>query len=897
MEPDDTQYVPAGHDGGQGGQQRSYRGNPYQGDYELTGNTPKRRRAENTSDLPQPSIQYQPFYNEMALPQVPMPSPRRPPSSQSSQLQTQRFTPITLLQFNENVPQNMSSLDALICQNVELFQSFAEEGPQSAQLGLRCVHCARAMQRHVDSCIIFPSSIETMSTSVRLIKERHFPSCNTLPIDTRHNFNRLHNSSHRNHENEESPQGRFSLSEFLYNLCKMSNIVNRQPIQTGIIAADVTSHDSSFHNSDSESTSHYVSTVIPARKAPTYNNPTHNLVGMAGGQYSPRAQHKTYQSQLQVPSQNYYQTSSYDNPNDDKFPFTQTAHNIWECKHCLNLPIGHRGERYAWYSPSPPNKTFMDDHLRTCSGRRQRQQFSSYSQNQQQNYSSQQQQHQNYSFQNTGKQYSSVPSYNRPPQPQRTYQQDQMQMKSTYPLSQTSKQFSSGMHSQQHQSPVLPTYPYQNTYQQNTFRPSLPHSGFSSASQGLQPSSDLSYLKTPSKGPSTYDQRDPNKASNRSQPETSMSSYAEEELKNATDFLVERETEKSSDEVEILVEEADKYLITDYFYHVMKQLRICHFKEEDRATRGGKRDNIEIGYGGLECIHCCRSTNARKFFWSNVDRLSNSFSEIPGHVLKCKACPESTKQALLEVKKHHSTQMTEKSRGSQKTFLRRVWRRMHVTISSEASEEEQRPQLSHPTEVPQIDSIVTLGSDSPDTRINDNLPQVATTGGMSCKIAAKALFDGTAGTSEAKRVLLAIDQDKDWGLSDLDCFVRQNLEVFCTTSAEAVEKGDDVTIGQVGIRCIHCSSEKDGYTSFPLSLDDLFSAVRAFKTKHLPQCSHLKDGDREKFDLLSKKCSSSFGSLVRQYYLKSAQALGLRDSPDGGIQATGEGGVKEGNDF
>jgi len=38
----------------------------------------------------------------------------------------------------------------------------------------------------------------------------------------------------------------------------------------------------------------------------------------------------------------------------------------------------------------------------------------------------------------------------------------------------------------------------------------------------------------------------------------------------------------------LLATPEDKLLVTDYFYFINQQLRICHFKEEDRSTRGGK---------------------------------------------------------------------------------------------------------------------------------------------------------------------------------------------------------------------------------------------------------------------------------------------------------------------
>jgi hypothetical protein len=431
---------------------------------------------------------------------------------------------------------------------------------------------------------------------------------------------------------------------------------------------------------------------------------------------------------------------------------------------------------------------------------------------------------------------------------------------------------------------------YNSSFQQsNPWRPPLPHSGSSSFNQQMIPShqGNTSQFSNSPKNQIPYSNfGEYNQGSTANRP----NAVTKDDFKNAITFLDKMETIHRGEEHDRLVEETDKHLITDYFYHVMKQLRICHFKEEDRSTRGGKRDSIELGYGGLECLHCKNTPNARKFFWSTVDRLSNSFSEIPGHVLKCKACPESTKRALLEVKKFHASQMTGKSRGSQKTFLRRVWRRMHNANVSEVVSESER---TDSTELLPVDSIVTLGSDSPDTRNTKNtLPQIATTGGMSCDEAAKALVENTRLTS----IPLAIDQDKDWGLSDLDCFVRQNLEIFCATSTEAAfhsTETEEIFAGQVGLRCINCSTMQKGYTAFPNGLDDLFSAVRAFKSKHLCTCPNLRKEDREKFDRLSQKSSSSFGSIVRQYYLKSAQALGLRDSPKGGVKATGQGGFKD----
>jgi hypothetical protein len=233
------------------------------------------------------------------------------------------------------------------------------------------------------------------------------------------------------------------------------------------------------------------------------------------------------------------------------------------------------------------------------------------------------------------------------------------------------------------------------------------------------------------------------------------------EVKEATAYIMKMEKE-STKVGSALVEDEDKHLITDYFYHVMKQLRICHFKENDRITRGGKRDNIQIGFGGLECIHCSATQHQRKFFWSNVDRLSNSFSEIPGHLLKCKVCPELTKISLKELKKYHPTQMMEKSRGSQKTFLRRVWRRIHECDSKESKETEvECKSPDTPNKLENL-SIVTLGSESPSDAKHKLLQSPMTTC-TSIEEAAKILASPAGTTGKRCRIVLAIDQDKQWG--------------------------------------------------------------------------------------------------------------------------------------
>lgn len=292
-----------------------------------------------------------------------------------------------------------------------------------------------------------------------------------------------------------------------------------------------------------------------------------------------------------------------------------------------------------------------------------------------------------------------------------------------------------------------------------------------------------------------------------------------------------------------LVYNEDKTLLTDYFFHLMQQLQLCQFSESDRKTRGGKRENVKIGFGGLECMHCANvvgNTLSRKFFWSNVDRLANSFAEIPSHVLKCRNCPAEVKSALGQLKLRHPEQMAQLPRGSQKVFFRRMWRRMHFENDQDT-----------PRKSTGLSPILPDGSGTP----------------------------------------LSIPEDSDW-LSDMDCFVRKNLEAFCATEEDMQSAQSDrkypIHSGQVGIRCRHCakhSTARGNAVSFPYSISGIYESVREFQRLHLDSCPHLSDELKE--ELKGMKTSTSLSSVLRRYYVLAAKALGMTDTQDG-IRAGGE---------
>ena len=374
--------------------------------------------------------------------------------------------------------------------------------------------------------------------------------------------------------------------------------------------------------------------------------------------------------------------------------------------------------------------------------------------------------------------------------------------------------------------------------------------------------------------------------------------------KQALDFLNKKAVENArppiegSDVGKSLIDRTDADLLTDYFFHMMQQLIITRFTEKDRKTRGGKRESIVIGYGGLQCLHCIEQSNARKFYWSTVDRLANSFAEIPTHVLKCKICPDDVKEALLVLKGRHSDQMQMLPRGSQKVFFRRVWRRLHNGDSGAATPERrtQSPKGMDPSPMNEKAAAAAAAEavlQSPKVTSGAAADMLAKSTNEPDETEEQSSPGGTVIPSEQQRVLLAIPEDKDW-LSDMDCYIRNNIEVFSAKQSDVDSALSDrkypIKIGQVGIRCIHCANNipagaKGAGVSYPYSVSGIYESVREFQRLHLDTCKNVPKELKEGSQKLVNK-ASSLSSVLRRYYVQAARALGLYDTEDG-IRAGG----------
>jgi len=154
---------------------------------------------------------------------------------------------------------------------------------------------------------------------------------------------------------------------------------------------------------------------------------------------------------------------------------------------------------------------------------------------------------------------------------------------------------------------------------------------------------------------------------------------------------------------------------------------------------------------------------------------------------------------------------------------------------------------------------------------------------------------GAAGVSIPLSLPVVLAQPEDTlKLSNHQVFLRQQIEAFEAAeddiSTHTRGRNKPITIGQVGIRCRHCSylpvvRRQKGSTYFPASLLGLYQAAQNMCTTHMQcgLCTEMPEAVKQQFIALLASKSSSSGA-GRPYWAKSAEKLGLVDTEDGGIR-------------
>ena len=868
-----------------------------------------------------------------------------PSTSVKNEESAQKLRRMTLMGPDED--HHLDPPDANACRNLEVFEVTEAHG---GKMGLRCLHCSLNGINGDSEASCYPLAIGMLGTNVRMMNDRHLTACHYAPGHVRDAARAAASKRRTDLENHRRPsqeddRSLMALHDYCRQFCRNVGIVESYPARSGLVFWDENENvphrpplSSSRQSLDHQPAHHYPSrqpmgapfsgetvaaTPLVRRSKPggteqhlffndiessgSYSafRPQHAPGGQRGEYTRPRsdngldlqspAPHRHEEAAIQ-PTPNSVQTpysshtaqtphsahqtpyssssqqtphtqgdspyshQSYEVASAPGFPYWQDGRGAWSCKYCSHFPPQYREHGAVWHPSgnAPPPAHYIDQHLSICRGYQM-----------------------------------PPPYYGAYPQP--APYGGQYHPVSSGPPGPPGWNAGPGPGGFNYSPPDESPYGYSNLERSP---PRKPHR-----------ESEAIVTAPPSKGKPEYGSMQPPQKSTPSlhpKPQKPIAvlvpAINDAVVKEAISLLTASHTTRHQAEglpgdVDDLVLGEDKLLLTEYFYHLMKQLRVCRFSEADRKTRGGKRENISIGYGGLQCVHCAETANSRKFFWSNVDRLANSFAEIPGHVLKCRRCPAEIKTALHELKRVHPDQMAKLPRGSQKVFFRRMWRRLHDEDPEGAQgpgltkgdledvrDSEPRPELTVKTECSDpVASPVGTSSSEDSIALADR----------STDECAKALSESVKSPlSPNSRVLLAIVEDTEW-LSDMDCFIRRNLEVFCATEDDVEIASSDrkypVSLHQVGIRCIHCALSNEvacGHAvAYPYSITGIYESVREFQRLHLEVCPNLPNSAKTK--LAGFKGSSSLSSVLRKYYVLAAKALGMVDTAEG-IRSGGE---------
>lgn len=143
--------------------------------------------------------------------------------------------------------------------------------------------------------------------------------------------------------------------------------------------------------------------------------------------------------------------------------------------------------------------------------------------------------------------------------------------------------------------------------------------------------------------------------------------------------------------------------------------------------------------------------------------------------------------------------------------------------------------------------------------------------------------------SNQRRMLLAMPSDTE-SLSDRQCYVRSEfVEVFAATDKDVAARhskgAQKLAIGQVGIRCIHCShlrpkDRAERAVCYPSSISRIYQTVADMQRFHFEQCREIPDEIRRIYKSLKTTRPRGVGS-PQTYWIQSAKLLNLVDSEQG----------------
>lgn len=359
----------------------------------------------------------------------------------------------------------------------------------------------------------------------------------------------------------------------------------------------------------------------------------------------------------------------------------------------------------------------------------------------------------------------------------------------------------------------------------------------------------------------------------------------------------------SSKKHNILFQAEDSKNLNELHCLVRRNIEFFVATDEDiRAPCPGRKESIRKGQVGLRCINC-RNTLGRErmkravCYPSSVDRVYRCVSDMKfDHFPHClppqeKALFQQLKQCFFYTKKGLNT--CTYGPGTTSQYYRDSATNLGLRDSKDGNfvvlkDDERQSEDSSDT------LRVNLG------RYKANLTNFHPYDhGNEASASSKDIHLSDLPPLNKFTPRILAEPDDIHYLNPIHCFVRQNVEVFSAEendiSLPAPGRKSQITLGQIGIRCIHCKTlnfkqRVKRAICYPPTISGIYHSVSNMKFDHFAACRGLSSSKRQEFVQLKSLCfqkdpeqtkPSKRGNSTARYYAESARKLGLVDTHTG----------------
>lgn len=343
--------------------------------------------------------------------------------------------------------------------------------------------------------------------------------------------------------------------------------------------------------------------------------------------------------------------------------------------------------------------------------------------------------------------------------------------------------------------------------------------------------------------------------------------------------------------------------------------------EDVEAPAPGRKHAVTVGQVGLRCIHCrhtARSSDRVKravCYPSSIKRIYRTVIDMKlDHFLHCKFVPQSLKNTLTALKANNTrstgTTMQYFIRAATQLGMVDAKSGVRLTEAAVAPLEAHFAPATQPSSMGMPKMLTPPSTEKKVVPIKSPILSQAsgdrsdvTPGGTDFRIYRNSSMssEGTSMTSLNMddvpmpketfdgQTSLALPEDK-MSLSPLRCFLRQQVCAFTASEQDIAVRTPttfSVSVGQVGIGCIHCMHQPakmrlNRAACFPFSIGRIYQAVADIQRFHLSECKEVPKDVKDKFlQLQSESSKGSKGLATRQYWVTSAKKLGLADTLKG----------------